>query len=65
MITISLFNCCKKIFFQSLQYGRFTSADYAYAKKFFQDFEIKNLREFYDLYIQREKLFLTDVFENF
>ena len=39
-------------------------ADYAHAKKVFEDFGIKKLGEYHDLYVQSHKL-LADVFENF
>ena len=41
-----------------------TDADYAHAKKVCKDFEIKNLGEYHDLYVQSDTL-LADVFENF
>ena len=34
-------------------------------KKVCKDFEIKNLGEFHNLYIQSDTLLLADVFENF
>ena len=40
-------------------------ADYAYTKKVFKDFEIKNLVEYHDLYVQSNTLLLADLFENF
>ena len=36
-----------------------------HAKRVCKDFEIKKLGEFYDLYLQNDKLLLVDVFENF
>ena len=42
-----------------------TEADYAHAKRVRKDFEIKKLGEYYDLYVQSDKLLLPDVFENF
>ena len=41
-----------------------TDADYAHAKRVCKDFEIKNLGEYHDLYIQSDTLLLVDVFEN-
>ena len=40
-----------------------TDADYAHLKRIFKDFEIKNLRKYYDLYVQSDTLLLADVFE--
>ena len=42
-----------------------TDADYAHAKRVCKDFEIKNLGEYHDLYVQSDTLLLADVFENF
>ena len=38
--------------------------DYAHSKGVCKDFEIKNLREYHDLYVKSETLLLHDVFEN-
>ena len=42
-----------------------TDADYAHAKKVCKDFEINNLAEYHDLYVQSDTLLLADVFQNF
>ena len=40
-------------------------ANYAHTKRACKDFEIKNLREYHNLYVQSDTLLLADVFENF
>ena len=42
-----------------------TDADYAHAKKSCKVFDIKNLGEHHDLYVQSDTLLLANVFENF
>ena len=42
-----------------------TDADYARVKRVCKDFDIKNLGEYHDLYVQSDTLLLGDVFENF
>ena len=42
-----------------------TDADYAHAKRICKNFEIKNLGEYYDLYVQNNTLLLADEFEDF
>ena len=42
-----------------------TDKDYEHAQKVWEAFEIKNLRDYHDLYVQRDSLLLADVFENF
>ena len=40
-------------------------ADYAHTKRVCEDFEIKNLKEYHDFYIQSDTLMLPFLFENF
>ena len=42
-----------------------TDADNPHEKRVCKDFEIKNLGEYHDLYVQSNTLLLADVFENF
>ena len=42
-----------------------TDADYVHAKTVCNGFEIKNLGEYLDFYVQSNTLLLTNVFENF
>ena len=39
--------------------------DYKYEKRVWKDFEIKDLGDYHDLYVQSDILLLADVFENF
>ena len=42
-----------------------TDACYAHTKRVCKNFEIKNLGEYHDLYVQSDALLLADVFKNF
>ena len=42
-----------------------TGIDYAHTKRVCKDFEIKNLGEYHDLYVQSNTLLSADIFENF
>ena len=55
----------KEDFYSYLNMEDITDADYAHAKRVCKDLEIKNLREYHDLYIQSDTLLLAEVFENF
>ena len=54
----------KEDIYSHLNMEGITDADYAYANRVCKDFEIKNLGEYYDLYVQSDTLLLADVFEN-
>ena len=51
----------KKRFLKSPKHGR----DYIHTKRICKDFEIKNLGECHNLYVQSNKLLLADIFNNF
>ena len=41
-----------------------TNKDYAHAQKVFEQYKLKNLDRYHDLYVQRDSLLFTDVFGN-
>ena len=55
----------KADFYSHLNMEDIADADYTDAKRVCKDFEIKNLGEYHDLYVQSNTLLLADVFENF
>ena len=55
----------KKAFYSELYLEDITDEDYTHAQKVFKDFNLKNLGDYYDLYVQSDTLLLADVFENF
>ena len=55
----------KEDFYSHLNMEDIIDADYAYAKRVCKDFDIKNLGEYHDLYVQSNAVLLADVFENF
>ena len=54
----------KKTFHNELNLGD-TDKDFANAQKVFEEFKLKNLGDYQDLYVQSDTLLLADVFENF
>ena len=54
----------KEEFYSNLNMEDITDADYMHVKRICNDFEIKNLGEYHDLYLKSDSLFLADVFEN-
>ena len=55
----------KEDFYSHLNMEDIIAADYVQAKRVCKDFEIKNLGEYHDFYVQSNTLLLADVFENF
>ena len=55
----------KKAFYSELYLEDITDEDYTHAQKVFEEFNLKNLSDYHDLYVQSDTLLLTDVFENF
>ena len=53
----------KKDFYSELTLEDITYKDYAHAQKVWEVFEIKNLGEYHDLYVQTDTVLLADVFQ--
>ena len=55
----------KSDFYSSLNMEDISKIDYRHALKVFNKFNIKNLGEYHDLYVQSDTILLADVFESF
>ena len=55
----------KKSFYSELNLEDISDKDYLHAQKVWDVFEIRNLGEYHDLYVQTDTSLLADVFENF
>ena len=55
----------KESFYSNLNMENIDDIDYRHCNNVFKIFKLKNLGEYYDLYIQSDTLLLADVFENF
>ena len=55
----------KEAFYSNLNLEDISDEDYAHAQKVWDVFEINNLGDYNDLYIQSDTLLLADVHENF
>ena len=54
-----------KDFHNTLNQTDITKENYEHAHKVWNTFNIKNVGEYHDLYVQSDTLLLTDIFENF
>ena len=54
----------KSDFYNNLNIEEISGIDYRHAEKVFNEFNIKNLEEYHDLYVQSDALLLADVFKN-
>ena len=55
----------KSDFYSSLNMEEISGIDYRRVNKVFDKFNVKNLGEHHDLYVQSDTLLLADLFENF
>ena len=55
----------KESFYSELNKEGITDENYAYAQKVWNTYNIKNLGEYHDLYVQSDTLLLADVLKNF
>ena len=55
----------KEYFYSSLNMEGIRDVDYRHEKKVFKEFEINNLGDYHNLYVQSNTLLLADVFKNF
>ena len=55
----------KKAFYSELYLEGITDEDYTHAQKLFEEFNLKNLGDYHDMYVRSDTLLLADVFENF
>ena len=55
----------KQSFYSELNKEGINDEDYAHAQKVWKGFNIKNLGEYHDLYVQNDTFLLADVFENY
>ena len=55
----------KEAFYSNLNLEDISDEDYMHAQKVCHVFEINNIGDYHDLYVQSDTLLLADVYENF
>ena len=55
----------KAKFYSKLNMNEVSDKDYEHARKVWKEFEIKNMREYHDLYLLTDTILLANVFESF
>ena len=55
----------KEAFYSNLNLEDISDEDYTHAQKVWDVFEINNIGDYHDLYVQSDTLLLADVYENF
>ena len=55
----------KKSFYSELNLEGIINKDYKHAQKVWDTFNVQNLGEYHDLYVQSDTLQLADIFEKF
>ena len=54
-----------KAFYSKLHLKDITDEDHTHAQNVFEEYNLKSLKDYHDLYVQNAALLLADVFENF
>ena len=52
----------KKAFYSELNFKNITDEDYTHAPKVFEESNLKNLGDYYDLYVKCDTLLLANIF---
>ena len=55
----------KEDFYSYLNMEDITDTEYTHTKRVCKDFEINNIAQYHEVFVQSETLLLADVFENF